>query len=452
VNDAPFDWKALLLYIRERSVVPVIGPEAVTVSHGGRTMTFERHVAEKLTAALAIDPSALPSAYSLSDVTSVFLRQQHGDRRRLWIEILSAVDSAPLKPSDPLLSLAAIEELSLFVTTTFDPLLARAIAHVRPGALRESGVCAYSLRSQVADLDDAWIASKPPLVYHLFGRVSASGDYVVSDEDRLEFIHALQSDARQPRLLFDYLRDSHLLLIGCSFPDWLTRFFLRTLRRERLGTDRDRYEAVADDRTSADGALVMFLNDCHVQVYPEGGTARFVAELSSRLAEQRGHGEEPDPGPPPAPDVPYPVFLSYASEDRDRVARLRDALEAGGVRVWFDRRALEPGDEYKAVIREAIENCTFFFPCLSANSLTPQLRRFFRFEWNRAIEEADFREQDFPFIQPVLLDEIPADSDKIPPAFRNRHVQRCIDGHTPADFVRLTSERLAAAGQTVRRR
>ena len=451
MDAASFDWKALLLYIRERLVVPVIGPEAVTVSDAGRTLTFERFVAERLVASLGIDPSILPASFSLSDVTSVFLRQQRGDRRRLWIEILSIVEDAPLHPSETLLTLAAIDELSLFVTTNFDPLLEKAIAQVRPGAVRDTNVSAYSLRSQVADLDESWTLSKSPLVYHLFGRVSASGDYVVSDEDRLEFIHALQSDSRQPRLLFDYLRDSHLLLIGCSFPDWLTRFFLRTLRRERLATDRDRYEAVADDRTSADRTLVMFLDDCHVQVYPGGGTATFVAELSSRLADERRHASEPVAPPVLAPETAHPVFLSYASEDRERVARIRDALEAGGVRVWFDQRSLEPGDEYKAVIREAIEKCTFFFPCLSANSLTPQLRRFFRFEWNRAIEEADFREKDSPFIQPLVLDEMPADSEKIPPAFRNRHVQRCIDGHPPPDFVRLTTERLAAAGQTVRR-
>ena len=70
---------------------------------------------------------------------------------------------------------------------------------------------------------------------------------------------------------------------------------------------------------------------------------------------------------------------------------------------------------------------------------------------NRAIEEADFRDKDFPFIQPLLLDEIPADSEKIPPAFRTRHMQRCPDGHPPADFVRLTTQRLADARQTVRR-
>jgi hypothetical protein len=252
-------------------------------------------------------------------------------------------------------------------------------------------------------------------------------------------------------LLFDQLRDSHLLLIGCSFPDWLTRFFLRTLRRQRLGLDRDRYEAVADDRTNGDRTLALFLQDCRVQVFPGGGTSEFIAELASRLSSQPRKADEQPVRPEAPADLPSAVFLSYASEDRERVARIRDALESAGIQVWFDRRALEPGDEYKAVIRDAIEKCTFFFPCLSANSLSAQIRRFFRFEWNRAIEESEFRDKDFPFIQPLVLDDLAADSERIPPAFRSRHMQRCLDGQLAPEFVRLTVERLAAAGRITRR-
>jgi hypothetical protein len=444
--DTMFDWKALMLYMRERQVVPVIGPEAVTVTSAGRAMTLDSYVAERLRETLMLDASGLSAGYTLSDVASVFVRQQRGDRRRLWIEILSILEEQPIQPSEALLRLVAIEELSLFVTTTFDPLLARALAQVR-GGWRETDVYAYSLRSQVADLDEDWLVTRRPVVYHLFGRVSASGDYVVSDEDRLEFIHALQSESRQPRLLFDQLRDSHLLLIGCSFPDWLTRFFLRTLRRERLGIDRDRYEAVADDRTNTDRTLALFLQDCRVQVYQGGGTSAFIAELASRLSSQPRIVEEQHPRPASPKDLPNAVFLSYANEDRERVERIRDAFASAGIQVWFDQGALEPGDEYKAVIREAIEKCTFFFPCLSANSLGGQIRRFFRFEWNRAIEESEFRDKDFPFIQPLVLDDLAVDSERIPPAFRNRHMQRCLDGQVAPEFIRLTVERLAAAGR-----
>jgi len=379
MSDATFDWKSLLLYIRERQVVPVIGSEVVTLAGPDAATALDRHVAQRLAAALAVAVESLPPAFSLADVAAVFLRQLRGDRWRLWIEIQSILDDESLEPSDTLLQLTGIDDFSLFVTTTVDPLLARALQHARPGALHDADVYAYSLRGRIADLDEEWLSGRRPAVYHLFGRASPSGDYVVTDEDRLEFIHALQSEARQPRLLFDHLRDRHLLFLGCSFPDWLTRFFLRALRRQRLGMDRDRYEAIADNRTSADGSLVLFLNDCRVQLYPGGGTAAFIDELVSRLKAQprpaAGHAPPPSVAGSDAPSV----FLSYASEDVERVTRIKDALEAAGVRVWFDQRALEPGDEYKEAIVEGIKHCMFFFPCLSANSLGDHIRRFFRF-------------------------------------------------------------------------
>jgi hypothetical protein len=438
-----FDWKALLLYMKERRVVPIIGPELARVSVGGVTLPLDRYLAQRLVEPLNVSPAALGASYGLSDVASVFLRNERGDRRRLWVEILSVLEEQAIQPAECLLQLAAITDFNLFVTTTFDPLMIRALERVR-GGIAPQHIQAYSLRSQVLDLADEWASAQPLSVYQLFGRVSASGDYVVTDEDRLEFIHALQSEGRQPCVLFDQLRDSHLLLIGCSFPDWLTRFFLRTLRRERLSVDRDRYEAVADDRTATDQPLVMFLGDCGVQVFADGGTEQFVAELATRWRAQT---------PPAPPAAPAPVatkgksvFLSYASEDRERVVRIKEALEGAGIRVWFDQRALEPGEEYKQVIRDAIKDCVFFLPCISANALTGQIRRFFRFEWNAAIDEADFRQAEPPFIQPLLLDDTAADSEKIPPPFRDRHMQQCRDGVLPAEFVALTRDRFAALG------
>jgi len=40
------------------------------------------------------------------------------------------------------------------------------------------------------------------------------------------------------------------------------------------------------------------------------------------------------------------VFLSYASDDADAAARIRDALQAAGVEVWFDKNELRGGDAW----------------------------------------------------------------------------------------------------------
>ncbi len=51
--------------------------------------------------------------------------------------------------------------------------------------------------------------------------------------------------------------------------------------------------------------------------------------------------------PPAAPDMkPGSVFLSNVSQDAPDVKRIRDALEAVGMEVWFDQRRLESGDDF----------------------------------------------------------------------------------------------------------
>jgi hypothetical protein len=317
-----------------------------------------------------------------------------------------------------------------------------------------------------------------PIVYHLFGRAAGSAaDYAVTDEDRLEFICDFQPRNKAVKF-FDRLRDSDLLLIGCSFPDWLTRFFLRVLRGKRLGTDEERQETVADDRTPVDRPLVFFLKECRVQVYRGAGTASFVDELMTEWAKRRGSGgptgsvptvssdDTPVVTPVKAVDHssddstvtdilddstsatagsgPADVFLSYASEDSEPVARLRDALEKAGVRVWFDQRNLRPGEEYQKEIEGVIEGSAFFFPCISTNSLRPQRRRFFRWEWKQSKTEGDFREEEPPYIQPIILDDTPPDDNRIPDHFRDLHMQRCPRGEPPESFVVLTQQRIKA--------
>ena len=85
-----------------------------------------------------------------------------------------------------------------------------------------------------------------PVVYHLLGRLSASPTYVISDEDMLEFICALQSEHLTPEKLFHELEHNHLLFIGSSFTNWLARLFLRMAKRHRLSDPRDVGEVLAD--------------------------------------------------------------------------------------------------------------------------------------------------------------------------------------------------------------
>jgi hypothetical protein len=56
----------------------------------------------------------------------------------------------------------------------------------------------------------------------------------------------------------------------------------------------------------------------------------------------------------------WDVFISHASEDKDEIARpLSKALEAAGLRVWFDEESLKLGDSLRTKIDEGLSRSTF---------------------------------------------------------------------------------------------
>ena len=105
-------------------------------------------------------------------------------------------------------------------------------------------------------------------MFNIFGRSGTAADFVVTDEDLLEFVHVLHTGDRRPRMLFDALRDYNLLLLGCSFPDWLTRFFVRVISDMRLLEPRSTLETIVDDATPRNEDLVVFLRRAKISVFP----------------------------------------------------------------------------------------------------------------------------------------------------------------------------------------
>ncbi len=139
--------------------------------------------------------------------------------------------------------------------------------------------------------------------------------------------------------------------------------------------------------------------------------------------------------------APGGLFLSYASQDRDEVLELKAGLEGSGLEVWYDQRRLEAGDLYEKKIKRNIEACTFFFPIISANACR-RLEGYYRKEWFWAIERSRRFESSYPFIQPIVVDDVPYDAEGIPEEFANRHWQRFPGGVPTEEFVELTKRRI----------
>ena len=287
-------WEDLLDYIEDRRVIPITGPELLRVDTETGPRLLYDWLAEKLAGKLGVDTSLLPAAYTLNDVVCWFLSAR-GRREEAYTRLRSVLRDANFAPPRALAQLAQITDFDLFVSTTFDPLLERAINVERFGGASSTDVVAYT-PNRVTDLPAERERLARPLVYHLLGRVSASPTYVLSDEDLLEFICGLQSEHLAPEKLFHELEHSHLLLIGGNFTNWLARLFLRMAKRRRLSDPRDVGEVLADGHSAGDRRLMAFLQQVSVRTRVFTGAAEFVDELHRRWssrASSRQDGRRP---------------------------------------------------------------------------------------------------------------------------------------------------------------
>ena len=447
VSPPPFDedaWEDLLNYIEEKRVIPIVGPELLRVETDTGPRLLYDWLAEKLAARLNVDPRALPQPYTLNDVVCWFLASR-GRREEAYTRLRTILRETTFGTPPALRQLAQIADFDLFITTTFDPLLAQAINAERFGGASSTEVIAYS-PNRVADLSVERDQQQRPVVYHLLGRLSASPTYVISDEDTLEFICALQSEHLTPEKLFHALEHNHLLLIGSNFSNWLARLFLRMAKRRRLSDPRDVGEVVADSQSPQDRRLMAFLQQVSVRTRIFSGAEKFVAELHERWMRRRGPAVAPATSLAPqrflSPQREMPdhaIFISYSREDLAAVQRLKAGLDAAGITTWFDLERLESGDDYDRKIRQNIGRCSFFVPVVSASTQRRQ-EAYFRREWSYAVDRARNIAEGAVFILPVCIDGTSEAEALVPEKFKALHFTRLPGGEISPEFARRLQE------------
>lgn len=440
-NDSERDeelWEELLQLIEERRVIPVVGRDLLALEIDGEQVFLHQWLARQLADALGVKPEAGVKLTSLNAVACQYLASG-GEPEKIYNRVhklLRARNDIPIP--EPLKKVASIQPFRLFVSTTFDSLLAQAINAVRFDGVEYTKIVAYSPRDKhdlsPGDADDL----EKPVVFHLLGRVSPMQDYVVTEEDALEFIHSLQSSGL-PVNLFSALDEKPLLVVGCSFPGWLVRFFIRAARRNRLLLARGKTDFVVDSSGREEPALLSFLRNfkTRTEYFHHVDPVAFIDELHRRWHERLGQQRTTTASPLPI-EVPVmnagAVFLSYCSDDHPAAEAIRDALDAAGIDVWFDRHRLMAGEMFENRIRRYIERSCLFIPVLSRSCVTPD-RRFFRLEWDQAQRVAIMAPESSRFIVPVVIDDLPPDHEDIPARFRAVHWERLPNGRTTPEFI-----------------
>jgi len=453
MSDDSKQWSKLLQSIAKGVVIPIVGRDLLKIEIDGRPQLLYDYLAAKLAAELEVDCGPNPT---IDEVVAGYLnasrRNSRDDVNVKTVEILNQLRDGQggIPVPEPLQKLASITPFRLFVTTTVDSLLAKALGSPA------DHVFAYAPNSAVTDIPRDYARSPHRLVFHLLGKISGIPDSALIDEETLEFIWKLHEESLSGRLanLFDELRTKRVLLIGNAHPDWLARFFVRLNRRERLYYGNETREFLADGAVVADTRLREFLDNFSPETISFGiaNPIEFVDQLAEKWDS---FADKPDVGDGhtavPASAKPPAVFVSYASQDFTAVEKLQAKLGDAGLDVWFDKARLGSGDPWWPVIEQNICGCDVFVPVISANTNKRDEGIFIR-EWNRALERLrDMDRSTARLIHPVIVDET-AEGSVTYTGFREFHYARAVGGEPPADFIKTLTDivrqrRLKAASQ-----
>jgi hypothetical protein len=433
-------WDDLLQFVEERRVIPIVGPDLLVGEVDGRPAALHEVLARRLAEKLRVplEASARPS---LETVARGYL-SRGGRREEIYPKLRAMAREISFPPPPALEKLASIEAFDLYVSLSFDAMLVEAIDRARHGGEARTlhlGFCP----NRVDDLPAERVALDRPVVYSLFGKLSAAPEFAVTDEDLLEFVTNLQSQVRRPHLLFDELRANHLLVVGAALPDWLVRFFLRVTKDRQLSQHRSELEIMVEGHAPSDEGLVAFFaNYSYGTRFFSLDPARFVDELHARWTRSGRRAAQPSATASAAPAAaaepstmaPGGVFLSYAREDMEAVLALKGALDRAGIAAWLDKDRLEAGDLYDQKIRRYIKTCGAFIPVISRNS-ERRLEGYFRREWKLAAERVLGIAEEVPFIMPVVVDDTPEYSASVPEAFLSAQWTRLPGGQASGDFA-----------------
>lgn len=285
-QEQPIDWEVLLNEIERGQVVPIIGTSLYGDVPLESPIPFDHWLASQIAAKFGlVNEDAAPTR--LAEVALAILRAKLATEPQIRNAIVELARTSTHRPQ-AIEQLAKIRGFQLFLTTSFDQLLERALERDRGRA----PISAPGRRQDLPELDEV----SSPVVYHLLG--SIAGNFAFLEKDILESFHTLVS--KKPENLFGELKGKSLLFLGCGFPDWLARLFIRIVCDEPYRDGQpDRSQIIADEGVTSDDKLRAFLNHYRHTIYRAGSATSFVAELHERWNARTQRHDRIDKSPRP---------------------------------------------------------------------------------------------------------------------------------------------------------
>jgi hypothetical protein len=235
-----------------------------------------------------------------------------------------------------------------------------------------------------------------PIVYHLFGHHEEAKSLVLTEGDLIEFLVAIVRESPAvPDQVRSMLADpaASFLFIGFGFHNWYLRVLLQVMNVYGHQSKAIAFEDTQFfDHPEREQAVGFFSGDRLIEFRPfqwetfarqlseaweAGGRKRALAAPQS-VHVQSGQSSEKAPL----------AFISYASENRDRVEELMAKLQARGINVWQDRQNLRAGDDWNQKLIRVIQKMVDYVIVMQTEQMLSRTEGVF----HREIREAQVRQ------------------------------------------------------------
>ena len=219
------DWELLLRRIKDGKCTPFIGPEV-----SAQVMPLRQHVAQSW--AHQYD-YPLADTHDLARVAQYMAVQYDPiyPKEEMQKQV-TAVTPLDFTNSDQPHSVLAQLDLPVYITTNYDDLMEQALQHHKKDPKQE--LCRWNAllqRSQPSILDTGYDPTPAnPLVYHLHGHYQTPESLVLTEDDYLDFLVNISSEAfKLPHRIQRAMTGASLLFIGYNPIDWDFRVLFRGL-------------------------------------------------------------------------------------------------------------------------------------------------------------------------------------------------------------------------------
>jgi hypothetical protein len=439
-------WDQLLDRIELQKVIPVVGSGAITFGPGDDLL--HPWLAQKVAVKCHLRFPAADLPKTLQQVVDEQRRggATHEEKRErlamVHLYVFNLLYGFDMQPGVTLYRLASIKDFQLFLTTSFDPLLAKAVEVVQPGSRPVDWVRAISLRDGFKDLPAVPGDLPYACVYHLLGKIRRAPDCALWDDETLAFLRELDYHLRASGYLSAALHDSHLLFLGLTFDNWLLRFLVQVVKGKHLSElNRDQlYLSESQEAAERDQVVVFFSRLTHQFRLIQTPPCEFIAELARRWRKR--HPPNPDgvPAMKQAHRLAHRsagcIFVSYASPDLPIAKYIVKQLQDKGLLVWFDKQQILPGQVWEAEFSEIVEDTCGIFLSLISDTSAQRLTAYNILERNLASKRRDRFVDSEVFYIPLRIDEgeplVPANE---PRGVKKIHADRKPGGHLDDDFI-----------------